>query len=448
MSTTQTLEGLVSGAYSGTNRLKISDNLTTFPLEILDLSQTLETLDLSNNPLSSLPPTFSRLHKLKILFLSNCNFTTFPSQLARCRSLEMIAFKGNHMISIPPNSFPRKLRWLILTNNEIAELPAGMGDCHMLQKCMLAGNKLTSLPDEMAACRKLGLLRLSANNLTSLPPWLFNLPELSFLSFAGNPCTTALAPSSSLLPIIPWTALEVKHLLGEGASGVISAGSWTPASPPEAQTIDVAIKLFKGECTSDGRPADEMDACIAAGSHPNLIDPIASIASHPASSQGLVLELIPPTYKNLGLPPTLQSCTRDAFPLKAVYSISQILGILKGIASASQHLHERGIAHGDLYAHNILIDKSGHALLGDFGAATVYGKEFAHEENIHKMEILAYGHLIEDMLSLVENKVGTVMDEKHMIVIETLNSLHYRCSNPSVIERPSFGEVYETLAGI
>src|SRR3954471_811285 len=115
MANPQTLDGFRSGQYKGEKRLKLSCSLTEFPLEILDLFDTLEILDLSNNPISSLPKNFSRLHKLKIAFFSDCKFTTFPVQLAQCRSLEMIAFKNNNITSIPPNSFPRKLRWLILT---------------------------------------------------------------------------------------------------------------------------------------------------------------------------------------------------------------------------------------------------------------------------------------------------------------------------------------------
>jgi serine/threonine protein kinase len=356
----------------------------------------------------------------------------------------MIAFKNNRMTTIPANSFPRKLRWLILTNNLITSLPASIGQCHRLQKCMLAGNRLESLPDEMVHCRKLGLLRLSSNNLSSLPSWLFELPELSFVSFAGNPCTAPLGDNPALEEI-SWSSLSVQNLLGEGASGIISKGAWKLSNEEK----EVAIKVFKGEVTSDGSPLDEMNACIAAGQHANLIDPIGKIHDHP-EKKGLVLQLIPPHYTNLGLPPTLDTCTRDSFPEETVFSISQCRSILLGIAAASQHLHERGIAHGDLYAHNILIDKSGHALLGDFGAATMYGKEFDHQERIEKMEVFAFGHLIEDLLGLVERRVGEegLIEEKDAYFIEGLNMLHYKCSHPVVGERPSFAEVLETLEAI
>lgn len=444
MAAAQTLEGLKAGDYKGSKRLKLSSSLATFPREIFSLFSTLEILDLSGNPLSSLPKEISRLHKLRIAFFSDCNFAIFPKELAQCRSLEMIAFKGNGMTSVPEDAFPRKLRWLILTNNRITKLPASIGQCHRLQKCMLAGNQLTALPDEMSRCRSLGLLRLSSNNLTLLPRWLLELPELSFLSFAGNPCT----PSSEHNPTlddIAWSELSVADLLGEGASGIISKGVWK--TPDEAKTV--AIKLFKGEVTSDGSPADEMAATITAGQHPNLIDPIGKIHGHP-EKRGLVLELIPPYYRNLGLPPTLDTCTRDSYPPETVFSLQVCKNILLGIAAAAQHLHGRGIAHGDLYAHNILIDQAGHALLGDFGAATIYGGGSDKAAMLERMEVLAFGHLIEDLLGLVETKRDVEWDvvEKDAILIEGLNLLHWKCTIPVVRARPRFAEVLEELKGL
>ncbi|RDW82664.1 outer arm dynein light chain 1 [Coleophoma cylindrospora] len=440
----QSIEGLKAGEYQGAKKLKLSCGLTSFPKEILGLSETLEILDLSGNPLSSLPDEISQLKHLKIAFFSDCNFKTFPEQLAKCPALEMVAFKNNAMETIPETALPN-LRWLILTNNVITSLPASIGSCHRLQKCMLAGNRLTSLPDSMANCKKLGLLRLSCNRLNSLPSWLFKLPELAFLAFAGNPCAPSFADNPSL-DEISWLNLSVTKLLGEGASGVISQGIWKT----EAEQKDVAVKLFKGEITSDGSPADEMNACITAGQHNNLISPLGSIKGHP-DRRGLVLKLIPPHYTNLGLPPTLQTCTRDSFPPETVFSVEKCVSILTGIAAAAAHIHERGIAHGDLYAHNILIDDAGHALLGDFGAATIYGKDHGYDKDVEKLEVLAFGHLIEDMLSLAPRDVegeGEVLSEKVGIVIEALNDLFQKCTTKSVEDRPLFTEICGILDGM
>jgi Leucine-rich repeat (LRR) protein len=51
----QTIQQLLSGELIGTKHLKLSCNLTEFPLEILELADTLELLDLSFNKLKDLP---------------------------------------------------------------------------------------------------------------------------------------------------------------------------------------------------------------------------------------------------------------------------------------------------------------------------------------------------------------------------------------------------------
>jgi serine/threonine protein kinase len=47
--------------------------------------------------------------------------------------------------------------------------------------------------------------------------------------------------------------------------------------------------------------------------------------------------------------------------------------VLLDTASSLQYLHnELNVCHGDMYAHNCLMDKSGHVVLCDFGASFVY----------------------------------------------------------------------------
>ncbi|KAI1770626.1 outer arm dynein light chain 1 [Hypoxylon cercidicola] len=429
-----------------TTKWKLSKPLNRFPIEIFDLASSLEHLDLSGTGLSTLPEDFGRLEKLKIAFFSNCNFSVFPGQLAACPELEMVAFRGNQMVEVPEDSLPPRLRWLILTNNRIGSLPRSVGKCSRLQKCMLAGNELRCLPDEMAACRKLGLLRLSANRMAELPSWLFDLPELAFLSFAGNPCCSLVTPSKDghgrdttpfrSLPEVSWADLDVYDLLGEGASGVISKGLWNGIDSAQ----EVAIKLFKGDVTSDGTPADEMLACITAGSHANLIDPLGKIHDHP-HKEGLVMQLVPPHFKTLGQPPSLQSCTRDCFSQESRLTARQGLRILQGIAAAACHLHERGVAHGDLYAHNILYsEEDEHALLGDFGAASIYTTSY--HGKVEQLEVLAFAHLMEDVWSITKLN----FDEQELKVAMQLAALHRRCSGPVGFERPGFGEIHRQLS--
>lgn len=119
------------------------------------------------------------------------------------------------------------------------------------------------------------------------------------------------------------------------------------------------------------------------------------------------------------------------------------MAILRSVASAAAHLHARGIAHGDLYAHNILIDEAGHALLGDFGAATIYRTTHANGEAIERLEVLAFGHLIEDMLGLVDH--WTVDQEGEFL--DLLHTLHRWCVSGTALDRPSFVEICKVLEG-
>jgi len=435
----QTLQELEAGGYKNATKIKLAAGLESFPPQILEC-ENLEILDLSGNNLTELPEEFCRLSALKIAFFSDNQFKTFPPVLSKCSKLEMVAFKNNGMTTIPESSLSTNLRWLILTNNRIQSLPKDIGQCQRLQKLMLAGNCLTTLPDSMAKLCNLGLLRLSSNQFTALPQWLFKLPSLSWLAFAGNPCAPAVENTQTTLPDIPFSSLAIQHILGEGASGLISQASWTPSA--SATPREVAVKIYKGAITSDGSPYDELSACILADVHPNLINPLGVISSHPSHKLGLVLQLVPPTYKNLGNPPNMITCTRDTYPDSLFYSMDTVLSILRGISSVAKHLHAKSISHGDLYAHNILLNDEGHALLGDFGAATCYQHvSGVSKEAVERLEVRAFGCLLDDLVTRV-NRTSEPVEH----VINRLEQLREDCWSEDVESRPLFAEICEVLA--
>jgi len=360
-STKHTLADLRSAPVDGIRHLVLSEGLDRFPEEIFDHSETLEILDLSGNRLHSLPDSFARLSKLRIAFFSANDFETFPEILGRCPSLEMVGFKSNRIALVPEDALPERLRWLILTDNLLHALPASLGNRPRLQKLMLAGNCLESLPD-LSRCGNLELARLSANRLPFLPDSLLELPRLSWLAFSGNPFCRPHHPDSRS---ISWSDLALEEKIGEGASGVVFRAIWhAPAGSQE-----VALKVFKGGVTSDGRTSDEEAATLAVGTHPHLVPILGRLEGHPDGLEGLVLELIPAEFRTLARPPSFESCTRDVYPAESRPSRQAAQNIAKGMSSLLEHIHEHGVCHGDLYAHNILVNDGGHALLGDFGAA-------------------------------------------------------------------------------
>lgn len=393
----QTLEELKSGQLKRSTKVKISEQLTEFPQELFTLTDSLEILDLSNNLLSALPADFARFNKLKILFLSDNLFTELPSVIADCHQLEMIGFKANKIETVAENSLPLKTHWLILTDNKISSLPNSMGNLLRLQKCMLAGNELTELPLSMSDCKALELLRISANQLDTLPNWLLELPRLSWMAFSGN--NFCPDKSQSNLLNVDLSDLELFEILGSGASGIIYRAKWRNAAKYNMPDVDVAVKLFKGAVTSDGYPDDELDISLVIGDQSSLVPVIAQVSS--AKQKGLIMNLIPSEYRNLGFPPSLQSCTRDTFNTGTEFSVAAVASIIRAIASALGHLHKRGLCHGDVYAHNILINDNADVLLTDFGAAS----KIPEPQNVlmEKVELRALGCLVDDLLMHVKD---------------------------------------------
>lgn len=475
----ETLSQLRSGQLEGTSKLTIAADLTEFPREIFDLADTLEVLDLSRNRLRSLPDDFDRLQKLKILFISQNEFEIFPSVLGRCSQLSMVGFKANRIRVIPEDALPPLLRWLILTDNALEALPLAIGQCDRLQKLMLAGNQLQTLPETLQACRNLELVRLAANRFETLPDWLWTLPKLSWIGLGnslshGLENTSLARVTSGHLVDVSWDALEMSDRLGEGASGIISRAVWQQDSGPLhlAQStqnqstqnqstqnqstqnhdtnsrIQVAVKIFKGAVTSDGLPEDEMRACLAAGLHENLVGVLGRVVNHPDRQLGLVLPLLDSGFEILGGPPSFESCTRDTFADDRTFSLAVILRIAQGIASVAAHLHDRGILHGDLYAHNILVNASGDAVLSDFGAASFYPIGAPWEY----LEVRAFGCLLEDLLDRGPSmEAGSNLNTQDptlaqdLKTLQQLNALKMACFQEHLTDRPRFQEICQQL---
>lgn len=391
-----TLEQLKSGQLKGIKHLKLSADLTEFPLEILELADSLEVLDLYGNQLSSLPDELSQLINLRIIFASNNLFTHLPDVLGTLPKLEMVGFKSNQIKTVSEQSLPAQLRWLILTDNAIEVLPHSLGERPRLQKLALAGNKIQVLPESMENLSNLELVRLSANQLTEFPKFLIKLPKLAWLAFAGNPFCKH--PSSlDSVPAVSSQCYSLNQVLGQGASGVISHANWLNRDFDFPQ--EVAVKVFKGEVTSDGYPHDELEACLQAGHHSNLVKSIAQVDEE--NYLALVMELIPSNFYNLGLPPTLESCTRDTFNEGFKLSIAQINSITEQMIDVFEHLHANKVCHGDLYAHNTLVNEQGQMIFGDFGAATIYGYlTEEQQQGIRRIEARALKYFIEDLLTV------------------------------------------------
>jgi hypothetical protein len=427
--------------------------------------------------LSALPDSFATLSRLRILFFLGNRFVEIPRVVGQLPKLYMLSFKANMIAVVPEDSLPPSLTWLILTDNSIPRLPASIGSLTRLRKLMLASNDLESLPEEIALCRSLELVRLSNNRLKALPPGFLQLPRLAWVALAGNPlcskAAAARAPAVGSSCRIDSSSVVLGPRLGHGASGTVYRGC---VSLPHAGPTECAIKVFNAT-SSDGRPEDEVAAATALPPHPHLIRTLGFYehsgpdggSSGPSSgSLGLVMEIVDGTL--LGGTPSFDSVTRDTFAPGATLSAVAALAIARGVAGALAHMHSHGYAHGDVYAHNILLTSPAHPSestfstpspkLGDLGAAFPIPHTIA--TGIERVESRAFGCLLEDLVGLLpppdvrtdiysaEKAQGDVADRENTSeLLETVRELLRRvaqlCTNDDPVLRPSFGDIVGQL---
>lgn len=408
-------------SYDKTSKRLTLGGASTFPTQVLAHVDDIEILDMSHGTLTVLSADIARLVQLKIVFFSHNPLRELPQMLAECPSLLTLGLKSCHLTAIGEDALPTSLHWLILTDNKLTALPESIGALTRLRKLSLAGNELTTLPVEIEACQNLELIRLGANKFTATPDYLLSLPRLAW--YGGVHQHTREGMSGDSVEI-PYADMAFGELIGSSPSSEVRRATLGKTGET------VAVKIYKGNLTSDGWAEDDMSMWIAAGTHPNIIPVLGKLVGHPEEWHGVVLELIPPDFHSLGLPPSLETCTRDTFAQGTSWSLSFVVKVLQGIASACAHLHSKGIIHGDLYAHNILVNTAGECYLGDFGAASFYDSS---DHRYEQIEVRAFGYLIEDLLEHCSEQSAE------------LEQLTQRCLSLNIRARPLFAGIVAQL---
>lgn len=95
--------------------------------------------------------------------------------------------------------------------------------------------------------------------------------------------------------------------------------------------------------------------------------------------------------------------------------------------------------HGNLYGHNILYGQDGHALLGDFGAASFYA-QITPPQACERIEARAFGLRLQELLALASHDKTSAPD-----LFDTLAALAVQCVTPAVSERPAFAETMQNI---
>lgn len=328
-------------------------------------------LDLAGCGLDKLPELaleILRSENVEILYLTDNRFTRIPAELASLEHLSRLSLKENKLKGpLDCSALPPNIVHLILTENLITKIGKECaGKLRKLRKFMLARNRISEW-DSMEL-PELELVRLAENRMDEPPDALLdprNAPELKWLALGSNPCCEAgrpkmqgsRLPKMSLEQACGSKSPDRAALLGKGTSG------------SAYRCGEVVVKLFNGR-SSDGDSAYERAvASLVPRDNRYLLAPVGRLDD--ARFGGLVFPFF--DGRPGAAPPDLGAVSRDIYPSAATrIPGTKLLNLTLSLASAVRALHSARIAHGDIYAHNVLFSSSAdRAVLIDFGASTI-----------------------------------------------------------------------------
>ncbi|MED6131550.1 hypothetical protein PIB30_010870 [Stylosanthes scabra] len=184
-----------------------SCNLVEFPPFIRELDQ-LESLNVENNDLKTIPSWMWRKKNLLVLFASGNSLTGRISPLmCNLKSLVVLEFAYNNLSGVIPSclgSFSQSLQALMLQGNKlVGHIPQAYAPGSNLMMIDFSNNTLKGkLPRALVNCKRLEFLDVSHNGINdSFPYWLSTLPELKVVLLRSNEFHGAImCPSRCTFP--------------------------------------------------------------------------------------------------------------------------------------------------------------------------------------------------------------------------------------------------------
>ncbi|KAG7383608.1 hypothetical protein PHYPSEUDO_003534 [Phytophthora pseudosyringae] len=176
--------------------LNLSFNaLSTLPDGVGAISK-LQELNFKSNALGSLPSAVGNLSELVILNGENNALQWLPPGCGEHWGLlEVLRLSHNGLAALPDTlGLLRSLRTLHLSNNRLTGLPLELGALTSLRELDVSWNQLASIPDELGCLESLTTLNLSHNQLVAFPETIAMLQRLIRLCCSHNALTTPLEP--------------------------------------------------------------------------------------------------------------------------------------------------------------------------------------------------------------------------------------------------------------
>ncbi|KAG2553875.1 hypothetical protein PVAP13_9KG626100 [Panicum virgatum] len=162
--------------------------LKEVPNEVLQVGNSLRTLDLTNNKLGiEIPQDVGRLVNMQRLVLAGNLIEIIPANIGHLRNLKILTLDRNR-ISILPEELGSlsNLQQLSISQNSLLSLPKSVGDLRNMSILNVSDNKLKELPESIGGCNSLEELQANGNSIEDVPSSICNLVCLKSLSLNGN----------------------------------------------------------------------------------------------------------------------------------------------------------------------------------------------------------------------------------------------------------------------
>jgi Leucine-rich repeat (LRR) protein len=162
-----------------------------------------EVLILADNRLTEISPAIGGMRALRTLDLGHNEIAAIPAEIGELVQLDRFLYLHDNRLNALPASLAnlRRLRYLNISNNRFHELPAPVCAMQQLIELRVMDNELASLPAAIGHLEQLRELHLRNNRLRALPREAGELRALRQLDLRGNP-----------IEVLPTSLLDLPHL--------------------------------------------------------------------------------------------------------------------------------------------------------------------------------------------------------------------------------------------
>ncbi|XP_066291087.1 uncharacterized protein [Branchiostoma lanceolatum] len=173
---------------SSSKKLNLSDkSLDQIPPDVFSIKD-IDILDVSNNPLGSIPVNIANLPNLKEVRAAGCGIREVSGNISRCTYLSKVDLSRNPCITTLPVTMKqlRYLKHFAMSGCELKSLPKNMTFLAMIETLDLSNNELTTLPLDISGLKRLKVLILNDNAFESIPESVESLGHLHCFEMKRN----------------------------------------------------------------------------------------------------------------------------------------------------------------------------------------------------------------------------------------------------------------------